>query len=213
MLSSPSPSPAPSPSPSPSPLSPSPDEETVVSERVDDILSGGVGLALFYTSQGNDDDSSWTDVLFDERTVAFGPTVLLYHKPKQDLTLFVRHMVFYLDLTAAELVTANVLYESFLRANRCFAASLSCVRLLMTACISLAIKTLTDAHLTTNMIAAIVDQSGFQLDKKQLGRMEFEILKKLDYQIIRPSALYYCYANELTKLYDPQATPLHLGLS
>ena len=134
--------------------------------------------------------------LFDERTVVFGPTVLLYNKPKQDLTLFVRHMVFYLDLTAAELVT-SVLYESFLRANQCVAASLSCVRLLMTACISLAIKTLTDTALTTNMIAAIVDHSGFVLDKKQLGRMEFAILKKLDYQIIHPSAVYHCYVKSL----------------
>ena len=207
MSSPPSP---PSPSP-PSPPSPPPDEETVVSARVDNILSGGVGLALFYTSRDSD-DPSWTDVLFDERAVAFGPTVLLYHKPKQDLTLFVRHMVFYLDLTAAELVTANVLYESFLRANRRDTASLSCVRLLMTACISLAIKVLTDAPLTTSLIAAIVDNSGFQLNKKKLGRMEVAILKKLDYQIIHPSALYHCYANELTKLYDPQAMPLHLGL-
>ena len=183
--------PSPPSPPSPPSLSPVHEvDEVVVSARSDDILSGGVGLALFYTSQDND-DSSWSDVLFDERTVAFGPTVLLYHKPKQDLTLFVRHMVFYLDLTAAELVTANVLYESFLRANQCVAASLSCVRLLMTACISLAIKTLTDTALTTNMIAAIVDQSGFQLDKKQLGRMEFAILKKLNYQIIRPSAVYH----------------------
>ena len=195
------------------PASPSPplDEETVMSGRVDNILSGGVGLALFHTSQYSD-DSSWTDVLFDERAVAFGPTVLLYHKPKQDLTLFVRHMVFYLDLTAAELVTAHVLYESFLRANQCVAASLSCVRLLMTACISLAVKTLTDTTLTTKMIAAMVDQSGFQLHNRQLGRMELAILKKLNYQIIHPSAVYHCYANELTKLYDPQAMPLHLGL-
>ena len=150
--------------------------------------------------------------LFDERAVAFGPTVLLYHKPKQDLPLFVRHMVFYLDLTAAELVTAHVLYESFLRANQCVTASLSCVRLLMTACISLAVKTLTDAALTTKMIAAMVDQSGFQLQKKQLGRMEIAILKKLDYQINRSSALYYLYATELTKLYDPMAMPIHLGM-
>ena len=197
--------------PSP-PSPPSPPVETVMSARVNDILSGGVGLALFYTSKDSDDSSSWSDVLFDERAIAFGPTVLLYLKPKQDLTLFVRHMVFYLDLTAAELVTANVLYESFLRANHRAAASLSCVRLLMTACISLAIKTLTDTALTTNMIAAIVDHSGFVLDKKQLGRMEFAILKKLDYQIIHPSAVYHCYANELTKLDDPQAMPLHLGM-
>ena len=181
-----------------------------MSARVDNILSGGVGLALFYTS--SKDNSSWSDVLFDERTVAFGPTVLLYHNPRHDLTLFVRHMVFYLDLTAAELVTANVLYESFLRANKRDTASLSCVRLLMTACISLAIKTLTDTVVTTNMIAAIVDSSGFLLDKKQLGRMEFAILKKLDYQIIQPSELYHCYVNELTKLYDPLANPLHLGI-
>ena len=177
---------------------------------MDDILSGGVGLALFYTSKGSDE--SWSDVLFDERAVAFGPTVLLYHKPKQDLTLFVRHMVFYLDLTAAELVTAYVLYESFLRANQRVTASLSCVRLLMTACISLAIKTLSDTELTTNMIAAIVDHSGFQINNMQLGRMEFAILNKLDYQIIHPSALYHLYATELTKLYDPLALPLDLGM-
>ena len=82
----------------------------------------------------------------------------------------------------------------------------------MTACISLAVKTLTDAVLTTKMIAAMVDQSGFQLHNRQLGRMELAILKKLDYQIIHPSAVYHCYANELTKLYDAQAMPLHLGL-
>ena len=181
-----------------------------MSDPSDDILSGGVGLALFYTSTTSDD--SWYHELFDERRIVFGPTVLLYHRTQRDLTLFVRHMAFYLDLTAAELVTANVLYESFLRANQHITASLPCVRLLMTACISLASKTLTDAVLTTNLIAAIVDNSGFQLDKKQLGRMEIAILKKLDYRIIRPPEVYLCYVNELTKLYDPLAIPPHLGM-
>jgi len=183
-----------------------------MSARVDDNLSAGVGLALFYTSTKDSDASSWSEVLFDERAVAFGPTLLLYHKPQQDLTLFVRHMVFYLDLTAAELVTANVLYESFLRANQRVAASLSCVRLLITACISLAIKILTDTPLTNKLIATIVDNSGFQIHKKQLSRMELVILKKLDYQLIHPSELYHCYANELTKLHDPLASPIHLGM-
>lgn len=82
----------------------------------------------------------------------------------------------------------------------------------MMACISLAIKTLSDAVLTTSLIATIVDSTGFQLEQKQLGRMEMAILKTLDYRIIHPTELYHCYANELTKLHDPLAIPLPLGM-
>ena len=78
-------------------------------------------------------------------------------------------MVLNLDLTAAELVTAYVLYESVLVANNRKCATVCCVRLLMTACISLAVKTVTDAIITTNLIAAIVRDSGFQLEEKQLA--------------------------------------------
>ena len=113
-------------------------------------------------------------------------------------------MVLNLDLTAAELVTAYVLYESFLVANTRKCATVSCVRLLMTACISLAVKTLTDAIiLTTNLIAAIVQDSGFQLDEKQLGRMEVSVLKCLDYRIICSPEVYCTYVKELVKVDDP----------
>ena len=112
-------------------------------------------------------------------------------------------MVLNLDLTAAELVTAYVLYESVLVANNRKCATVCCVRLLMTACISLAVKTVTDAIITTNLIAAIVQDSGFQLDEKQLGRMEVSVLKCLDYRIICSPEVYCTYVKELVKVDDP----------
>ena len=180
--------------------------EVTLSPGVDDRLSGGVGRALFYTSERTS-ASSLYDVLFDERANRFGPTVLLDRKPVEDLTLFVRHMVSHLDLTVAELVTAHVLYESFLRSSQHTTASLYCVRLLMTG---LAMKTTVDTVLNTNSIAVAIERSGFQLHRKQLGRMESVILKKLDYKIIHPSRVYEVYAMELTKLHV--VAPLEPGI-
>ena len=104
-----------------------------------------------------------------------------------------------------------VLYESVLVADNRKCATVSCVRLLMTACISLAVKTMTDAIITTNDIAAIVQDSGFQLDEKQLGRMEASVLKCLEYRIIRSPEVYCSYVNELVKVHDPLASVPFLG--
>ena len=70
---------------------------------------------------------------------------------------------------------------------------------------------MTDAIITTNLIAAIVQDSGFQLDEKQLGRMEVSVLKCLEYRIIRSPEVYCSYVNELVKVHDPMATPPTLG--
>ena len=185
-----------------------------MSGPVTTTLCNGVGLALFRTSDPKfNNEHPWFDTQFNECTNKFGTTLFLFNESTMEPALkgFIASMVFQLDLTAAEIVTAYVLYESVLVANNCKCATVSCVRLLMTACISLAVKTLTDAIITTNLIAAIVQDSGFQLDEKQLGRMEASVLKCLEYRIIRSPELYYSYVNELVKVRDPMATPPTLG--
>ena len=195
----------------PSPPSPGEEDEIVLSDPADEILCGGVGRALHILAPHPSGDS-WSNALFDERVNEFAPTVLLYRAPKRDLQMFVRHMVFYLDLTAAELVTACVLLESFLRAEQRYAVARHCVRLLMTTCMSLAAKTLTDTAITTGHIASIVRSSGFWLDGKSLCRMERVVLKALDYRIMHQPEVYCRYNVELVRLYDPLAIPPDLGM-
>tara|TARA_B100000405_G_scaffold293040_1_gene244966 strand:- start:3778 stop:4380 length:603 start_codon:yes stop_codon:yes gene_type:complete len=197
--------------PPPSPPSPDEEHEFVLSDPSDEILCGGVGRALRILASYPSGDS-WSNALFDERVNEFAPTVLLYCAPKRDLQMFVKCLVFYLDLTSAELVTAYVLLESFLRAEQRHAAARHCVRLLMTACISLAVKTLTDTAITTRYIASIVRSGGFWLDSKLLCRMERMVLKTLDYRIIYQPEVYCRYSIELVRLYDPLAIPPDLGM-
>lgn len=188
----------------------SPGEEVVLSDPANEILCCGVGLALFITS--NASKNPWYCDTFDESAIEIAPTVLLYHAPKHDLEMFVRNMVSYLDLTSAELVTAYVLYESLLRANQCDTSSRRCVRTLFTTCISLAVRTLSDEAFTLKLFAFVVTSNGFQLTGKRLAQMERVVLEALKYRTLFQPDVYRTYSCELTRLFDPSATPPRLGM-
>ena len=185
-----------------------------MSGPVTTTLCNGVGLALFRTSDPKfNDEHPWFDTQFNECTNKFGPTLFLFNESTMEPALkgFIATMVFNLDLTAAELVTAYVLYESVLIANMHQSATVCCVRLLMTTCISLAMKTLSDENLSTSLIAAMICDSGFQMDKKQLGRLEVAVLKSLEYRIISSPEVYSSYANQLVRVHHPTAALPNLG--
>ena len=186
-----------------------PYEQDPYQSRPYKAFSDATGHALYITSSCSEAGGIckyiWYNDLFNESFVGFGPVVLLYAHTSLDLQLFIRHMVRHLDLTIAELVTGLVIFDSVLRCHKLCCASVLCVRLLFMTCLTLAIKTLDDEDLTTRDIACMLQDSGFNLDPKHLGRMESFILKQLDYRLMREPAVFHNYTYQLGKLCDKMA--------